>query len=130
MTTPIETRVAERHESLWMLTVSPGIWGAHFMACYVVAAVWCAKAPSALTPLGAIRTTVVILTVLALAGIAVTGWIGYRAHRLGGESAPHDDDTPEDRHRFMGYATLLLSGLSAVAVIYAALVVVFVETCQ
>jgi hypothetical protein len=30
----------------------------------------------------------------------------------------------------MGYATLLLSGLSGVAVTFAALVVLFVETCQ
>ena len=125
-----DARVAERRESLWMLTVSPGIWALHFLACYVAAAVWCAKAPSALTPLGPIRTTVVVLTVLALGGIAITGWIGYRAHRLGGEEAPHDDDTPEDRHRFMGYATLLLSGLSAVAVIYEALVIAFVQTCE
>ena len=125
-----EARVAERRESLWMLTVSPGIWALHFLACYVAGAVWCAKAPSALTSLAAIRTTVLILTGLAIAGIAFTGWNGYRAHRFGGEEAPHDDDTPEDRHRFMGYATLLLSGLSAVAVIYAALVVVFVTTCE
>jgi hypothetical protein len=125
-----DARVAERRESLWMLTVSPGIWALHFLACYVAGAVWCAKAPSALTSLAGIRTTVFVLTALALAGIAMTGWIGFRAHRLGGEEAPHDDDTPEDRHRFMGYATLLLSGLSAVAVIYAALVVVFIRTCE
>jgi hypothetical protein len=56
--------------------------------------------------------------------------MGYRAHSYGAADAPHDDDTPEGRHRFMGFATLLLSGLSAVAVLYAALVPVFVETCQ
>ena len=125
-----DTRVAERHESLWMLTVSPTIWAAHFSLCYITAAVWCAKAPSALAPLGGVRTAIVVYTIVALAGILLTGWLGYRAHSYGAASAPHDDDTPEDRHRFMGYATLLLSGLSAVAVIYAALVAVFVETCQ
>ena len=30
----------------------------------------------------------------------------------------------------MGFATVLLSGLSAVAVIYAGLVALFLETCQ
>jgi hypothetical protein len=126
----MDTRVAERHESIWVLTVSPTIWALHFGLCYITAAVWCAKAQTALAPLGAIRTAVVVYTILALGGILLTGWIGYRAHSYGAGSAPHDDDTPEDRHRFMGFATLLLSGLSAVAVIYAALVVVFVETCQ
>jgi len=43
---------------------------------------------------------------------------------------PHDADTPEDRHRFLGFATLLLSGLSAVAVIYTALVVVVFRSCH
>ena len=37
----------------------------------------------------------------------------------GNATLPHDDDTPEDRHRFLGFAALLLSALSAVAVIYA-----------
>lgn len=123
-------RVAERRESLWMLTVSPTIWAVHFGLCYITAAIWCAKVPDVLAPLGAVRTAIVAFTVLALGGIAFTGWIGYRAHSLGGADAPHDDDTPEDRHRFMGYATLLLSGLSGVAVIYAALVAIFVRTCQ
>ena len=126
----MDARVAERRESIWTLFVAPTIWALHFMLCYVTAAVWCAKAPSALAPLGAIRTAVVVYTVLALGAIAVIGWIGYRAHSYGAASLPHDDDTPEDRHRFMGFATLLLAGLSGVAVVYAALVAVFVETCQ
>lgn len=124
------SRTAERHESLWILAASPSIWAAHFLLCYVTAAVWCAKAPDALTPLGTVRTAIVVYTVLALGGIALIGVLGYRAHRFGGERAPHDADSPADRHRFMGFATLLLSGLSALAVVYAALVAVFIETCQ
>ena len=125
----METHLPERHESLWMLALSPTIWAAHFLLCYVTGAIWCAKVP-ALAPLGGVRTAVVVFTIVALAGIAVTGWIGHRRHSYGAAELPHDDDTPEDRHRFMGYATLLLSGLSALAVIYAALVVVFVRTCE
>ena len=126
----MDARVAERRESIWMLFVAPSIWGLHFLLCYVTAAIWCAKATSALAPLGAIRTTIVIYTVLALGAIAAVGWIGYRAHSYGSAEVPHDDDTPADRHRFMGFATLLLAGLSGLAVVYAALVAVFVETCQ
>ena len=122
--------LAEHRESMWMLAVSPTIWAAHFGLCYITGAIWCAKVPSVLAPLGGVRTAIVIFTVIALGGIVVTGWIGHRAHRYGVGSPPHDDDTPEDRHRFMGYATLLLSGLSGLAVVYAALVAVFIETCQ
>ncbi len=81
-------------------------------------------------PLDTVRVAIAIYTVLALAGIGLTGWLGYRRHAFGEESPPHDDDTPEDRHRFIGFATLLLSGLSAVATIYVALAAVFMETCH
>ena len=64
-------RLAERHESLWMLTVSPTIWALHFMVCYVTAAIWCAKVPTALAPLGGVRIVILILTIAALAGIAI-----------------------------------------------------------
>ena len=123
-------RVAERHESLWMLAASPGIWAAHFMLCYVTGAIWCAKVPSEVMPLGGMRTLIVIYTAVALIAIGVIGWIGYRAQAFGSEPPPYDEDTPEDRHRFMGFSTLLLSGLSAIAVIYAALVPLFVVTCE
>lgn len=121
--------VAEARESLWILVIAPSVWAAHFLLCYITAAVWCGKfAPTA--SLGTARTAIVVYTVLALAAIAVVGVIGYRRHALGAAELPHDDDLPEDRHRFLGFATLLLAGLSAVAVIYAALTPLFIETCQ
>jgi hypothetical protein len=123
-------RLAEQHQSFIILAASPLVWTAHFMLCYVTAAVWCARQESPLVSLMTVRTAIGIYTVAALGAIGMIWWIGYRAHRFGGASAPHDDDTPEDRHRFIGFATVLLSGLSALAVVYAALVAVFIETCQ
>jgi hypothetical protein len=123
-------QVAERHQSLMIVTAGPLVWAAHFLLCYVTAAVWCAKQDDPLASLMTIRAAITVYTAAALALIAFYGWRGYRAHRLEGAEAPHDDDTPEDRHRFVGYATLLLAGLSGVAVVYAALVAVFIETCQ
>jgi len=123
-------RVAERHESLLIIAAGPLVWAAHFLLCYVTAAVWCAKQGNPLVPLMTVRLSIAAFTAIALGLIACIAWWGYRAHRLGGERAPHDDDTPEDRHRFVGYATLLLAGLSGVAIVYAALVAVFVQTCQ
>jgi hypothetical protein len=77
-----------------------------------------------------VRAAVAWYTGFALAGITIVGWEGLRRHRHGTEATTHDLDSPEDRHRFLGFATLLLAGLSAVAVLYAALAATFFETCR
>lgn len=120
----------EKQESLWLLTISPTIWAVHFLACYITAAVWCAKVAGREGSLSEVRLAIAAYTAVALAGIALTGWHGWRRHRHGTATVPHDFDTREDRHRFLGFATLLLSGLSVVGVLYAALVAVFFETCR
>lgn len=123
-------QTAEARDSLWWLVASPTIWAAHLMFCYITAAIWCGMIVGPYGPLSTARTLIFVYTALALAGIAIVGTIGFRRHRLGASALPHDDDTPEDRHRFLGFSTFLLSGLSAVAVIYAALAAVFIEGCQ
>lgn len=117
--------------SLWLLTIAPTIWAAHLLLSYITAAVWCAKFAGADGSLGGVRTAVAWYTTVALAGIAFVGWEGFRRHSYGGaEATTHDLDSAEDRHRFLGFATLLLSGLSAVAVLYAALAAMYFDTCR
>lgn len=120
----------EREESLWLLIVSPTIWAAHFMLSYITAAVWCAKFAPADGSLGFVRWAIAGYTVVALAGIALNGRGGLRRHRFGSESLPHDFDTPGDRHRFLGFSTVLLAGLSAVATVFVAIVAIFFEDCR
>ena len=124
------TGLPERRDSLWILTVAPSIWAVHFLLCYSTAAVWCAKVAGRSGSLAGARTAVVVYTAVALAGIVVVLWRGYQRHTLGGSTVPHDFDTPEDRHRFLGFATVLLAVLSIVGTIYVALAVVFIETCH
>jgi hypothetical protein len=121
---------AEQHQSLWLLAASPIVWAAHFLLCYITAAIWCEKVVGPGGALMTVRMTIAVYTAVALAVIGIIGWIGYRRHSYGSADLPHDDDTPEDRHRFLGFSTFLLSGLSAVAVIYAALVAVFIGSCH
>jgi hypothetical protein len=121
---------APDHYSLWLLTVAPAIWAAHLLLCYITAAIWCAKFASYGGPLGGIPTAVMWYTAVALLGIGITGWEGFRRHSFGTEATTHDLDTMEDRHRFLGFATLLLSGLSAVGVLYAALAAMYFDTCR
>lgn len=119
----------EEKESLWILTVSPTIWAVHFLLSYITAAVYCAKYAPPSGDLGPVRIAVAIYTVLALGGIALTARLGYRKHSFGGATLPHDFDTRADRHRFIGFASILLSGLSAVATIFVALAAVFIGDC-
>jgi hypothetical protein len=120
----------EKHESLWPLTLSPVLWAAHFLASYITVAIWCAKVAGRDGALGGARVAIAVYTAAALAGIGLAAWSGYRRHSHGDASTPHDADTPEDRHRFLGFATLLLSALSAVATLYTAMAAYFVETCH
>lgn len=119
---------AESSASLWILAASPALWSAHFLACYTVAAVWCGRLGNG--TFGPVRTAFIVFTLIALAGILAVGVVGYGWHRAAAGSTPHDADTAEDRRGFMGMATLLLSGLSAVGVIYSVLTIVFIGTCD
>lgn len=129
MTPASHEHVAEERQSLWLLTISPAIWAAHFLASYIAAAVWCGKIAERDDGLGAIRLGIVGMALVALAGIALTGTVGWRKHKHGEAEPPHEEDTPEDRHRFLGFATVLLSALSAIATLYVAIVTLFFQTC-
>jgi len=120
----------EHQESLWSLIASPAIWAVHFLLTYVTAAVWCEKLAESSRSFNEARVAIGAFTVVALLLISWNGWIGYRHHRFGDASAPHDEDTPEDRHRFLGFATLLLAGLSAVATLFVAAVAMIVDSCD
>jgi hypothetical protein len=117
-------------DTLWMLTLAPAIWAAHLMLCYLTAAIWCAKVAGPDGGLGGVRSAIGWYTAAALTGIAIIGWGVFRRHSHGTETVPHDFDSPDDRHRFLGFATLLLAGLSGVATLYVAFAGMFFDTCR
>jgi hypothetical protein len=124
------TQFPEENESLWILTAAPVIWAAHFLLCYLTAAIWCAKFAGADGSLWNVRVAIAAYTAVALVGIGITGWLGFQRHSFDASTVPHDFDTPGDRHRFLGFATLLLSAVSAVATLYVALAAVFIGSCH
>lgn len=125
-----EPAPAEERESLWWLIISPTTWALHFLVSYATAAVWCAKVAGRTGSLEGARWAIAIYTVLALGIVVFMFRHGFRRHTFGTATVPHDFDTPGDRHRFLGLATVLLSGLSAVGIVYEALVLFFFETCR
>jgi hypothetical protein len=130
MSTLRDDELDESRQSLWRPLLPPMIWAAHFLLSYITAALWCAKVAGRDGSLSGARVAIAIYTVLALTGIAVAGRRGWRKHVFDGSETQHDFDSPADRHRFLGFATALLAGLSAVATLFTALAAVFFEDCR
>ena len=116
-------------ESLWTLFTAPVVWALHFLACYIGAAIFCEKPGFLNANFDTLRIAIGLLTLLSLAMIALAAILAWRQWGFGAGDPPHDDPTRRDRLLFQGYATLLLSGLSFVAVIFTALPVLFITEC-
>lgn len=116
---------------LWRVIISPSIWALHFLACYVAAAIYCEKLGRD-APLGDIRLLVVVVTVVALGGISWSTLGLWRVHErsLTDNDFEYEHNTPEERHRFLSHVALMLSVLSAVAVIYVTIPMLYLETCR
>ncbi|MDQ8186558.1 hypothetical protein [Pelagicoccus sp. SDUM812002] len=118
----------ESKQSLWLLTAAPMIWAGHFILCYVTTAIWIEKVAGRDASLLPMRLTIGGYTLLAFIGIGVVFGIGNRRRNLDTEKKSTDNDTPDCRHRFLGFATILLCCLSVVATLFTSLAAVFVQT--
>ena len=112
--------VPRRDFSLWLLTIGPGIWALHFLACYITGAVYCAKLGGDLT---LVRWTVGAYTVFALAGIGWAIWFGIHRYFI-----MRRRDEIEDA--FIGLSMATLAGLSLIATLYVAIVALFFDSCR
>lgn len=112
--------------TLWTLIVPPTVWAGHFLFAYLWVSVQCAKLS------GFARYPLVFWggTALALLVIVGAGVIAFVQSRAPGDPPPHEHGTDIDRLRFVAYSTLLLAGLSFVAVVFTALPVLFIEDCR
>jgi hypothetical protein len=116
---------------LWSVIISPIIWALHFLVCYISAAIYCEKFGRDAS-LDNIRTLVIVVTLAALGGIL---WSTIRLWRVRGRSLTDGDfeyehNTPEERHRFLSHVALMLCLLSAVAVLYVTIPILYLSTCR
>jgi len=119
----------EEAESLWLLAASPALWAAHFALSYATAAIWCAKHAGPTGSLGPARAAIGVYTVVALAGILIVGRRGWARHRRA-EGHEHDFDSPAGRHGFLGFTVSILSGMSAIGVVFVALPAVLIGSAR
>lgn len=117
-------------ESLWTLFTAPVVWALHFLASYGSFAVYCAKAQAQWPDFDLLRMALVAVTVAALGVIVFSAWLAWRQWGFGVDDPPHDEPTDRSRTLFQGFATLLLAGLSFIAVLYGALPLLVIEGCQ
>jgi len=117
-------------ETLWTLFTAPVVWALHFVVCYGAVAVFCAKGLASEVSFDTVRIALGVITVLALAMIVLSAGLAWRQWGFGADDPPHDEATRNARTLFQGFATLLLSGLSFVAVLYMAIPMIFIAECQ
>ena len=116
---------------LWRVIVSPIVWAVHFLFCYVYGAVYCAKAGRDASLAG---PTVIIIgaTVVALVliGLSTLHLWKVRGRSLTDDDFEYEHNTPEERHRFLSHVALMLCVLSAVAVLYVAIPLLYLTSCR
>lgn len=130
--------IAATRANLITLVTAPTIWAIHFLVCYVAASVHCAKAmadarvftggdwPGVTTA----RILIALATVAALAAIAWSSRQAWAHWSDGDAEPPYDDASFDDRQQFLGFATILLCGLSFIGVIFVALPALFIGDCR
>ncbi|KQW55623.1 hypothetical protein [Ensifer sp. Root127] len=115
-------------ETFWTLFTAPIVWALHFLVCYLTAAIFCAKGGSAQQYVG-LQLMLGALTLLALVSIAISAYLAWRQWGFGTADPPHDESTDRARRLFQGFATLLLSALSFVAVLFVATPIMLINGC-
>lgn len=117
---------------LMKITIGPWIWAFHFVISYGGAAIWCEKLTTN-GDIGTLQLALIALTVVAVAGIAATGIIGWRNWSAGGGKRAGTEPgmgTDESRNRFLGQVSVLLSVVSAIGVVLMILPILMFGTCQ
>jgi hypothetical protein len=116
---------------LWRVIIAPILWALHFVFCYAYVAIYCEKTGRD-ADLGEARIAVIAATLVALAGIGLSThhlW-GVRGRSLTDNDFEFEHNTPEERHRFLSHVALMLCVLSAVAVLYVAIPMLYLSTCR
>lgn len=117
---------APRHPVALLLATMVGLyaWAAQFTVVYGFTAVACARgfAHASVFGIGIVRLIIVAASVAAFAVTAIAFVRSLRAHRRSGEATSQRDG-------FLVYLTVLISGLSLVAIVWTGLPAFLIPVC-
>lgn len=122
-------RLPPRSDSLLAMVAGPIVWTLHFLACYLTVSLACAAGQQRLVLPGIATATAASLVLLA--GICLAAWRRWRA----GRGSEHGQGAQQEQGRdaavapFFALVTLMLSVLSAVAVLWVALPGAMLPAC-
>jgi len=116
---------------LWRVIAAPVVWALHFLFCYVYAAIYCEKMGRDAS-LGGPTVVIIGATVVALVliGLSTLHLWQVRGRSLTDNDFEFEHNTPEERHRFLSHVALMLCVLSAVAVLYVAIPMLYLSSCR
>lgn len=125
----LRTRAQRLKQTLWALALAPTVWAVHFLFCYVYTAIRCAKG-GPLENLEDVRIAIAVATLVGLIIVVASGYVAWAQSLVEGDPPPHQESTDEDRLRFLAVATLLLAGLSFVAILFTAIPAMVFQDCR
>lgn len=120
----------QTRDNLITLISAPTIWAVHFLASYLVASVDCAPNEAIFEEIAFARWLILGLTVVALGLIGLIFSRSYSEWRGHGSGTVNDQDTELARESFLEFSTILLAGLSFIAVVFVALPAYFNVDCR
>ncbi len=116
---------------LWQVIFAPIIWAVHFLFCYVYGAVYCAKAGRDASLEGPTQVIVgATMLALLLIGLSTLKLWRVRGRSLTDNDFEFEHNNPEERHRFLSHVALMLCVLSAIAVLYVAIPMLYLTSCR
>ncbi len=117
-------------DNLWTLIAAPSIWGFHFLFVYFLAAYRCAPNADPFKDIGGVRIAIGAGTLVCIVLIGLILRRSIREWRADGGGYRNNEDTDEARERFLEFSTLLLAGLSLIAVVFETLPVLLIGDCR
>jgi hypothetical protein len=116
------------YQRLVLVAAAPTVWAVHFLVVYIAAAVLCERQVANAADIAS--ATNLFATIAALGLIAVVATLAGADLRNDRVAMPYDGRTARSQTAFLSTATVMLAGVSAIAVIFQFLPAVFSSSCQ
>ena len=121
----METRNPFTLNRLSSLVIAPVIWAVHFLLCYLLTAIACALG------FGGVRVGIGVFTLIALALLGYVALLNFRKWTQARDASRSTREATHDAgvSAFFALNSLMLCGLSAIALIWVAAPAAMLSVC-